>query len=134
VDQGEDVNDVTAVVNAVEFVRRVAAKTDSLPLFGEFREVWPGPEVDTRDEIAQWVKDEAWGHHASCSAPIGADGDPTAVLDSRFRVRGASGLRVVDASVFPRIPGTFIVLPIYMVSEKAADVILEDNPAARSAR
>jgi choline dehydrogenase len=131
VDQGQDVNDVTAVVNAVEFVRRVAAKTDGIPLFGEFREVWPGPEVDTREEIAQWVKDEAWGHHASCSAPIGGDGDPMAVLDSRFRVRGASGLRVVDASVFPRIPGTFIVLPIYMVSEKAADVILEDNPAVQ---
>jgi choline dehydrogenase len=84
--------------------------------------------VDTREEIAQWVKDEAWGHHASCSARIGGEGDPMAVLDSRFRVRGTSGLRVVDASVFPRIPGTFIVLPIYMVSEKAADVILEDNP------
>lgn len=49
-----------------------------------------------------------------------------AVLDSRFRVRGVAGLRVVDAPVFPRIPGTFIVLPIYMVSEKAADVILDD--------
>ncbi|HKE13509.1 MAG TPA: GMC oxidoreductase [Kofleriaceae bacterium] len=128
VDQGQDVNDLTAVVNAVEFVRRVAHKTDAIPLFGEFREVWPGPGVDTREAIAQWVKDEAWGHHASCSARIGADGDAMAVLDSRFRVRGASGLRVVDASVFPRIPGTFIVLPIYMVSEKAADVVLEDNP------
>jgi choline dehydrogenase len=131
VDQGQDVNDLTAVVNAVEFVRRVASKTDGIPLFGEFREVWPGPEVDTREEIGQWVKDEAWGHHASCSAPIGADGDPMAVLDSRFRVRGTSGLRVVDASVFPRIPGTFIVLPIYMVSEKAADILLEDNPVGQ---
>ena len=49
-----------------------------------------------------------------------------AVLDSSFRVRGTSGLRVVDASVFPRIPGTFIVLPIYMVSEKATDTLLQD--------
>jgi choline dehydrogenase len=128
VDQGQDVNDLTAVVNAVEFVRRVGTKTDGIPLFGQFSEVWPGTEVDTREEIAQWVKDEAWGHHASCSARIGGDGDPMAVLDSRFRVRGTSGLRVVDASVFPRIPGTFIVLPLYLVSEKAADVILEDNP------
>jgi choline dehydrogenase len=126
VDQGQDVNDLTAMVNAIEFVRRVGQTTDDLPLFGAFREVWPGPAVATREQIGQWVKDEAWGHHASCSAPIGADGDPMAVLDSRFRVRGVSGLRVVDASVFPRIPGTFIVLPIYMVSERAADVLLED--------
>jgi len=45
------------------------------------------------------------------------------VLDGDFRVRGMTGLRVVDASVFPEIPGFFIALPIMMVSEKAADVI-----------
>lgn len=49
-----------------------------------------------------------------------------AVLDSRFRVRGTNNLRVVDASVFPQIPGFFIVVPIYMISEKATDVMLED--------
>jgi len=47
-------------------------------------------------------------------------------LDSDFRVRGIKGLRVVDASVFPRIPGFFIVSSIYMIGEKAADVILGD--------
>ena len=57
---------------------------------------------------------------------IGADTDPMAVLDSRFRVRHTKALRVVDASVFPRIPGYFIVTPIYMVSEKASDVIRDD--------
>ena len=48
-------------------------------------------------------------------------------LDARFRVRGARNLRVVDASVFPRIPGFFIVTNVYMISEKASDVIAEDN-------
>jgi choline dehydrogenase len=48
------------------------------------------------------------------------------VVDSSFRVYGTTGLRVVDASVFPRIPGFFIVTPIYMISEKASDVILAD--------
>jgi choline dehydrogenase len=45
-------------------------------------------------------------------------------LSSDFRVHGTEGLRVVDASVFPRIPGFFIVSSIYMIAEKAADVIL----------
>ena len=49
-----------------------------------------------------------------------------AVLDSRFRVRGTEALRVVDASVFPKIPGYFIVTAIYMASEKASDVVMED--------
>ena len=52
-----------------------------------------------------WVQKEAWGHHASCTWPIGADSDRMAVLDSNFRLRGVDSLRVVDASVFPRIPG-----------------------------
>jgi choline dehydrogenase len=49
-----------------------------------------------------------------------------AVVDSRFRVLGTQGLRVVDASVFPKIPGYFIVSAVYMISEKASDVITED--------
>ena len=58
-----------------------------------------------------FVRNQAWGHHASCTCTIGAkDGDDMAVLDSSFRVRGTEGLRVVDASVFPRIPGFFIVV------------------------
>jgi choline dehydrogenase len=48
------------------------------------------------------------------------------VLGSDFRVHGTSGLRVVDASVFPRIPGYFIVSAVYMIGEKAADAILAD--------
>ena len=47
-------------------------------------------------------------------------------LDSKFRVYGTKGLRVVDASVFPKIPGFFIVSSIYMIAEKASDVILEE--------
>ena len=50
-----------------------------------------------------------------------------AVVDSRFRVHGTRNLRVVDASVFPRIPGYFILTPIYVISEKATDVILADG-------
>ena len=50
-----------------------------------------------------------------------------AVLDSNFKVRGVDGLRVVDASVFPKIPGYYIAVPIYMISEKAADVIINGS-------
>ena len=52
------------------------------------------------------------------------------VVDGDFRVHGVHGLRVVDASVFPRIPGFFIVSAVYMIAEKAAAVILADAAAA----
>jgi choline dehydrogenase len=87
-------------------------------------EIIPGPGYETEAELTEWVKDTSWGHHACCTAKIGDDDDSMAVLDSKFRVRGTKGLRVVDASVFPRIPGYYIQTPIYMISEKAADVII----------
>ena len=58
--------------------------------------------------------------------PDRAAGEVGGVLDSSFRVHGTTGLRVVDASVFPRIPGFFIVSAVYMIAEKAAEVILAD--------
>jgi choline dehydrogenase len=87
-------------------------------------------DLESDGGIDQFVQDRAWGHHASCTCKIGGDGDEFAVLDSSFRVRDGNqgiikGLRVVDASVFPRIPGFFVVMPIYMMAEKAAEVILE---------
>jgi len=93
---------------------------------GKHTELVPGTDYLDTNKLKQFIQDEAWGHHASCTCKIGADNDPMAVLDSRFRVRGVQGLRVVDASVFPKIPGYFIVSAIYMISEKAADVIIED--------
>jgi len=90
----------------------------------EFTEILPGAKVQSRADIEQYVKDTAWGHHCSCTCPIGVASDPYAVLDSSFRVYGVQGLRVVDASVYPRIPGTFTAASTYLVGEKAADVIL----------
>lgn len=129
-ENGADEKDLQAVYEAMEFSRRIFQ--DLIPLDGNFTEVWPGPNVTTEAEMKDFIKREAWGHHASCTCPIGADSDPMAVLDSNFRVRGVDGLRVVDASVFPKIPGFYIALPIYMISEKASDVILAD--AAKAAR
>ena len=93
------------------------------------REELPGSGVRTREEVEAYVRDQAWGHHASCTCPIGPDGDEMAVLDSKFMVRGVKGLRVVDASVYPRIPGTFTAVSTYMVGEKAADDILKELKA-----
>jgi choline dehydrogenase len=119
---GQKNADLDAVADGVEFVRRMNALLGAR----HGQEITPGPTVDTPEKVRQFIADEAWGHHASCSNKIGRDGDDKAVLDSRFRVRGTSALRVVDASVFPRIPGYFIVTPIYMISEKAFDVIAQD--------
>ncbi|PSN64893.1 alcohol oxidase [Corynespora cassiicola Philippines] len=116
--------DLDALVEGMKYGRRVFETL--IPLDGDFTEVWPGKGVQTDEEWKEFAKYESWGHHASCTCPIGADDDEMAVLDGNFKVRGIEGLRVVDASSFPKIPGTYLALPIYMISEKAADVILAD--------
>ncbi|MFT3836039.1 MAG: GMC family oxidoreductase [Myxococcaceae bacterium] len=114
--------DLLALVEGVKKVRAVLAAVRDTPA----TEVWPGPAVQTDADLAKWIRKESWGHHACCSSKMGRADDPSAVVDSRFRVIGAQSLRVVDASVFPEIPGTFIAMPIYLASERAADVMLED--------
>ncbi len=120
-DNGEDLD---SVVEGIKFVRSLTAPLKADGLIAE--EELPGEQRQSDDELRDFVKYHAWGHHASCTCPIGRDDDPMAVLDGDFRVRGVKGLRVVDASVFPRIPGFFIVSSIYMIAEKAADVIGRD--------
>jgi choline dehydrogenase-like flavoprotein len=113
--------DLEAVSAAIGMVRQVAESLQEAGLLGD--ETLPGSSIQGA-RLAQWVRDNAWGHHASCTCPMGPPGE--GVLDSRLRVRGVPRLRVVDASIFPRIPGYFIVSAIYMAAEKAADMILED--------
>jgi choline dehydrogenase len=124
-EEGSDTEgaDLKAVVEAIRFVRRLAEPLKQSGLIAE--EEVPGAAIDDDAALAQFVRDRAWGHHASCSCAIGAR-ESGGVLDSRFRVHGVQGLRVVDASVFPRIPGHFIAGAVYMVAEKAADVILAE--------
>jgi choline dehydrogenase-like flavoprotein len=119
-------DDVRAVVDTIRFVRQVMAPLVRSGAVGA--EQSPGADVATEAALAAYVRDNAWGHHASCSCPIGA-ADQGGVVDSRFRVHGTQGLRVVDASVFPRIPGFFIASAVYMIAEKAADAVLEDVAA-----
>lgn len=120
--EGKD-TDLTAVVEGVKFARKLCQPLYQKGCIAE--EEIPGPDVQSDAQIAQFVHDNCWGHHASCSCPIGPP-DQDGVLDSRLKVHGTKGLRVADASVFPRIPGFFIAAAVYMIGEKAAELILED--------
>jgi len=113
-------DDLQAVVEGVRLVRRMTAgmKPDLVAY-----EEWPGADVESDEALRQFVQNDAWGHHASCTCAIGAEASG-GVLTSDFKVHQTERLRVVDASVFPRVPGLFIVSAIYMIAEKAADAII----------
>jgi choline dehydrogenase len=113
--------DLDAVVAGIRFVRRAADGVADLVAAEEE----PGRHLRTDEQLRGYVRDNAWGHHAcgTCAMKPEAEGG---VVDSRFRVHGVAGLRVVDASVFPKIPGYFLVAAVFMIAEKAADVMLAD--------
>jgi 5-(hydroxymethyl)furfural/furfural oxidase len=62
--------------------------------------------------------------HATCTCRMGADDDPMAVTDSQGRVKGVSGLRVVDASLFPAVPCANTNFPTLMTAEKISEAML----------
>jgi len=115
--QGDDLH---SVVEGIKFVRKLTADLRKNKLIAE--EEYPGDKYQTDDQLAEFVQNNAWGHHASCSCPIGPPNNG-GVVDTNFQVHGTKNLRIVDASVFPKIPGFFIVTSVYMIGEKAADVI-----------
>ena len=116
--------DLTSLVSGVKFVREIMDELIQAGLVAE--ELQPGVGGMPDEQLEAFVRANAWGHHASSTCAIGHP-DRGGVVDSKFRVHGFKGLRVVDASIFPRIPGLFIVSAVYMIGEKAAEAILSDT-------
>jgi choline dehydrogenase len=119
--------DLTEILDAMKMLRAgIQNVTGTMTPFTE-QHPCAGIKQSCSDQAQkEFIKTQAYSHHPTSSCQIGSDSDPLAVLDSKFRVRGVKGLRVVDASAFPHAPGAFPVLPTMILSEKASDAILHD--------
>jgi len=105
------------------------------PAMDKYRgaEIQPGFDVNSDAEIDAWVKQNVESaYHPAGTCKMGNSEDPLAVVDKNCNVLGIENLRVVDASVFPTLPNGNINAPVIMVAEKIADVILGEEPLARS--
>ena len=91
-------------------------------------ELSPGPKVNTDAEILEWVKRDAeTALHPSCTCKMVTYA--MSVVDPlTMCVHGTEGLRVVDGSVLPYITNGNLYAPIMMIAEKAADIILGNEP------
>lgn len=93
------------------------------------REDLPGPDVRSDADLDAFVRRHAASAYHPCgTARMGNDRDDRAVVDLDLRLRGIEGLRVVDASVIPAIPSANINACVFMIAEKAADMILGHPP------
>jgi choline dehydrogenase-like flavoprotein len=104
----------------IRLVRRIYAT----PPLGDLilRETSPGSDIRSDDELDAFTRRAAEvGHHPVGTCAMGTG--PNSVVDPQLRVRGIAGLRVVDASVMPTVPGGNTNAPTIMIAEKAADLI-----------
>jgi choline dehydrogenase len=109
----------------VKLTREILAQAPFDPYRG--REINPGAEIQSDDEIDAWVADNA----KTCYHPCGTckmGVDPAAVVDPQTRVHGVEGLRVVDSSIMPYITNGNLNGPTIMMGERASDLILGKDP------
>lgn len=120
------------LADAILKLRDIMSKSpmkDLLLTGGVDPELYPGTAYDTREKLADYIKiHQAYGHHVAGTARMGSDSDTGSVIDSRLRVKGIKGLRVVDASIYPA-PYLHAYNPscgIYMMAEVASDFIKKE--------
>ena len=120
--------DIDEAIEGCELVRKIMSTAALKDITVE--EISPGPQVKDRDAFLQYFREQSGSiYHLCGSCAMGPD-DGNSVVDERLRVHGMSGLRIVDASIFPNITSGNINAPTMMVAEKGAEMILEDALAA----
>lgn len=119
-----DARDLDELVVGGKILRAIAAQE---PLASAIkREIAPGPDAVSDEALAEDIRARAGSVFHPCGTCAMGPDPAGAVVDSRLRVHGLAGLRVVDASIFPLIPSGNINAPSIMVGERGADFILED--------
>ncbi len=114
--------DLKHMVEAVKMSRKILAQDAFAPFRGE--ELFPSEAVQSDEQIVDFIRRKAESiYHPVGTCKIGRSDDADAVVDSQLRVRGVSGLRVVDASVMPKLIGGNTNAPTMMIAERAADLI-----------
>ncbi|MBP0592028.1 GMC family oxidoreductase N-terminal domain-containing protein [Paraburkholderia sp. LEh10] len=120
--------DIDEAIEGCELVRKIMSTQALRGVTVE--EISPGPQVNDREGFLQYFREQSGSiYHLCGSCAMGPD-DETSVVDERLRVHGMSGLRIVDASIFPNITSGNINAPTMMVAEKGAEMILEDAQLA----
>jgi choline dehydrogenase len=117
-------SDLRGLVAGLRIAERLCDTAALRPYIGAPMAPWPGNVDDTK--LATYVREHAQSaYHPVGSCRMGSD--DAAVVDCELRVRGLDGLRVVDASVMPRIIRGHTHAPTVMIAERAADLIRKSN-------
>ena len=125
-----EAEDVAALVAGTRRAREIAAAEPFASVLG--REIFPGPDVESDEDLAADLRRRVeLLYHPVGTCKMGSD--EAAVVDPELRVRGVEGLRVVDASIMPKIVSGNTNAPTIAIAERGADLILDKTPALESA-
>lgn len=116
--------DVAEVIQGSKIIRKLM-QTRALEAVTE-EEIKPGSAVNDEATMLDYFRQQGGSIYHLCGTCTMGPSQDTAVVDSRLRVHGVTGLRVIDASVFPNITSGNINAPVMMVAEKGADLVLQD--------
>ncbi|MGX1500974.1 choline dehydrogenase [Labrenzia sp. MBR-25] len=120
--------DLTEMIEGSKLMRKIAESPAMQSVIDE--EITPGPSVQTDEEMLADVRSRcSTVFHPVSTCRMGPAPEEN-VVDTRLKVYGVDGLRVVDASIFPTVTSGNTNAPAIMVGEKGADLILEDTRAA----
>ena len=113
-----DAADVAHLRAGMRVAREILAARPLADIVDE--EFFPGPEASTDEALDAHVrKTVKTDYHPAGTCRMGSDGDPDAVVDSRLRVRGIDGLRVVDASIMPKLVTANTNAPTMAIAHRA---------------
>jgi choline dehydrogenase len=123
-----DPEDLRLTVASMRFARKLLATDPIGPNIRE--ELMPGSDKVSDDELAAFsAKTVKTNYHPSGSARMGRDDDPMAVLDTKLRVRGVEGLRVIDCSAIPFIPSGNTNAIALTLGNKAVSILMNETVA-----
>jgi choline dehydrogenase len=119
-------SDLHVMLAGIRQTRKIFA-APALAAYSE-GEIRPGTRIETIEDVRKFTQENGTTiYHPVGTCKMGED--PMAVVDSRLRVHGISGLRVIDASVMPTVTTGNTNAPTIMIAEKGAAMIREDNRA-----
>lgn len=119
-------HDMRVAVEGIKLARKIVAQ----PAMAEYagRELFPGEDVQSDEDIAEYItKTHNTVYHPAGSCRMGAEDDDMSPLDPQLRVKGTTGLRVVDASAMPQLTAVNPNITVMLMGERAADLIKADQ-------
>jgi choline dehydrogenase len=123
--------DQRVAIDSIRTLRRLFGGPELQPHFDI--EVLPGPSVNSDADCLEFARQEGLtAYHLCGTCQMGRRNDPAAVVDDSLRVHGLEGLRIADASIMPTVPSANTSAAVFMIGEKAADMVLGRAPLPAS--